>query len=109
MRTDPNLRDRANCSALPCAATLREFGALLDPRAKELRATEAFLREVMPEKATRDAALRYLAAQGLVRPGDGPSKWLRQVRYADGRVRVVCFDLGLLTCPMAGDSAGNAA
>jgi hypothetical protein len=104
-----NLCDRATSSASPSAAALREFGVVLDPSAKQIRATYAFLREVMPHKATYDAVLQSLATQGLVRPGDRPGTWLKQVRYPDGCPRVVCFDLRILAQPMAGDSAEDAA
>jgi hypothetical protein len=98
------LRNGAIHSVSPSLAALRDFGVVLDPSFKELRATNAFLVKVIPHKNILNAVLRSWEAQELVCRGDGQrGSWLHQVRYSDGPpVRVVRFSLRILQAEQAG-------
>jgi Domain of unknown function (DUF927) len=98
------LKRRAHDPGPTSKATLEARGAVHDARAKEIRATDAFLREEAGGKNALERGLAELARGGFVLPGDAPGKRLRQVRYADGRIRVVCFSPAVL-----GDAAVAAA
>jgi hypothetical protein len=90
------LRGRANDSCIASAATLKQNGALYDRRAKEVRATEKFLEQHVGGRRALRACLSKLADENIVLVGDKPPSYLRQVRYPDGRLRVVCFKRDIL-------------
>jgi hypothetical protein len=82
------------CAAEPCAASARmleERGAVHDLRAGEVRATDEFLCRKAGGRGALRLGLEELVRRKLVLSGGRPGTWLRQVRYDDGRIRVVCF------------------
>jgi hypothetical protein len=96
------LRERAETACIPSAAALKKHGAVYDSPKREVRATYAFLREQLGGKKAVKACLDLLAAQNVTEPGDKPPAHLRQVRYTDGPLRVVCFKLDELQVSQLG-------